>query len=396
MSWIYNEDGSAEWVDDAVSPGQEGLLAQEFTSPVEGQKSEVQSLQAMIDRSPAIRQWRATPHSPTNQLRNVLLQEGINIPDGYEVTTAPDGRVIVTEARPTLRNGLIAGGALLGGGALASGIIGAAAAPSAVGAPATAATQAGASAAAPAATGAGSGLSLAQPSTAGLFSGAAAPSSGVGAVNLAQPSLATAFGAGAPASTGIGAINLAQPSAANLFGTGSNAAKGGGFISSLLGADTEDWADLGSVLGNGAEAEYTNRQSRGNFAQQYDRNALLAAENRRRDESDATRKLAQSNWIKNAPAYAPPSFQLNGRQVTAPRYPGIEPIPSSAEQKQGAGMLESQMLKRLEPGGSYQLQPLSSYANRGTMENIYNIGSQVASAAPTAVKIGKGIWDLFT
>jgi hypothetical protein len=140
---------------------------------------------------------------------------------------------------------------------------------------------------------------------------------------------------------------------------------------------------IGATIGGFGEGQKSNRVVQGQQTQGYDVLKLKAAENRRADESDALHKLAITNYLSHGGShYKPPTIQLNGKSYTAPTL-GSEPLPASAAQMQGASTLEGQMLKRLQPGGSYEPQSLGDYATPGLAEKISNY------AAPILTGIGQ-------
>ena len=107
---------------------------------------------------------------------------------------------------------------------------------------------------------------------------------------------------------------------------------------------------------------------------------LDAAANRRADESDATKKLAQSAYTLNGGShFTPGDMTLNGKTYQLSDY-GMGPEAPSDAQKAGASTLQDQMLQRLQPGGSYTPQPLSSYATPGTAEKIGSYGAVALGA----------------
>ena len=178
---------------------------------------------------------------------------------------------------------------------------------------------------------------------------------------------------------------------------------GGSFIQNLLGGDGQNLADLSSILGKFSTAQAGNRALRAGLTQNYDKIAMDAEQNRNKTESDALKKLAVTSYLKGGGAnYQPPTISLNGQTRTAPAF-SFAPKPASAEQIQGASDLQSQLMGRLKPGGTYTPQPLSSYANPGVAEDIGNYGAlglsglgalQGAGGGNTAANIVGGLGNV--
>lgn len=206
----------------------------------------------------------------------------------------------------------------------------------------------------------------------GLGSGVAGTTSALGAGgSMAVPEL----GIGAiPGLLGHAAI---APSMAPITFGGSGGA--GSFISNLLGkipGKPQAWSDAAKMVSGIGEAEARNRAGRADLTQDYDRLMMEAARNRRTEESDAMRKLAQAGYLaRGGSQFKAPIINIRGREIQTPDF-GLAPPPASESQKQAAGLLESQMLDRLRSGG-YQPQPLSSYADRGKLEKA---GSYIGAA----------------
>jgi hypothetical protein len=151
-----------------------------------------------------------------------------------------------------------------------------------------------------------------------------------------------------------------------------------GLIAKILGGSQpgQNLADLSKVLGGFSSGEKANRAMQGDFTQKYDQSMLAAQQARNANESDAMKKLYQTSYLQNGGSHfqLPATLSLGGVQHTVPN-PGYGPSPASAAQKQGASTLQSQLLARLMPGGSYTPQPLSTYATPGTSEQIGNFGA---------------------
>lgn len=152
----------------------------------------------------------------------------------------------------------------------------------------------------------------------------------------------------------------------------------GSLLQKLLGGSQpgQNLGDLSKVLGGFSSGEKANRVVQGNFTQAYDRNMLQAQQDRNANESDALKKLYSTNYLKNGGSHfqLPTSLSLGGTSHTVPNL-GLGPLPASEAQQQGAKTLESQLLTRLAPGGSYTPRPLSEYANPGLSEQIGNFGA---------------------
>lgn len=177
-----------------------------------------------------------------------------------------------------------------------------------------------------------------------------------------------------PAGLGLPAAGAgAGAGAGTVASVGAGATKAGSMIQKLL--NPQGLADASSVLGGIGEAEANNRYRKGNLTQNYDRLMMEAQQDRRANETDAMRKLAMTGYIgQGGSHFTPPTIELNGRQRTAPSFPGIAPTPISDAQKQAAATLEQQMLQRVQPGGSYTPTDLSSYADRGALEKVGSYG----------------------
>lgn len=159
------------------------------------------------------------------------------------------------------------------------------------------------------------------------------------------------------------------------------------------------WADLASVLGGYSSGEKANRIVEGGFTQPYDQmminrekdyntQMLQAQQDRDRTENNALWGLAKTNYVKNNEGYKPPTIQLNGKSVTLPDM-GFGAKASSPEQIAGATSLESQLVDRLKPGGTYtptqnyQVHDLDSYAKPGVGEKIGSYGALAAGGLGT-------------
>lgn len=152
-------------------------------------------------------------------------------------------------------------------------------------------------------------------------------------------------------------------------------AQGGtGFIQKLLaslkggqggGSFADRASDIAKIFGGIEDAEANNRYKKADMTQAYDRLALEAAQNRRLDETDAMKKLHQSGYILGGGSkYGQQPIGLHSG--TLPIFPNGPMAPTDA-MKQGASTLQDQMLKRLQPGGSWA-PTKPDYLDRGKLE----------------------------
>ena len=265
--------------------------------------------------------------------------------------------------------------------------------------------------------GTGAALGAGALSAAGLFGGgagsiapsAAAPSSAastgvVAPAGAAFPGLGAGTGvAGAGAPAGFtGTIAGAHPIGTGMItgglpagGVGINSG-GGTFISKLLGKGKDifgkgtpsDWSEAGRVLGNVGEAEALNRYKKGNFIQNYDQLMMQAEQARNRNEADALSKLNVTKYLgAGGREFKPASIRLGGEYRTLPDF-GFGHMAASPAQRQAAGTLESELVKRLAPGGSYTPTPVGDYADRGTIEKIGQYGGLIPTGVGIAKKFG--------
>lgn len=161
---------------------------------------------------------------------------------------------------------------------------------------------------------------------------------------------------------------------------------GGGLWSTILGAGKkaltnagssddsrpgQNWADMGQVLGGSRANEMSDRLTRGEFMQNYDRLNTIASEENRNRENDALQNLARTNYILSGGAQPLPT-RINSGNLTDL---GFGPKPSSDAQKQGAATLQTQLLSRLTPEGSLKPTDPSTYATPGKVEKASKWGS---------------------
>lgn len=200
------------------------------------------------------------------------------------------------------------------------------------------------------------GMLAAAAGPAAAAGGSAAATGGASSVAALGP-VAVAGGttaAAVPASLAAGGATLGG--VAGAVGTGSR----------LLGA-----AQAGSrMLGAFGEQQAQNRGSQAELALAGDQANLQANADNRTGESDALKKLAQSNYI------------LNHQQAPLPagaRDFGFSQAPSDA-QKTAAQQLQDEMQKRIASGG-FHPQDYSQYGTPGTGERLAGLGSIAAGLA---------------
>jgi hypothetical protein len=230
---------------------------------------------------------------------------------------------------------------------------------------------------------------------AGWFGGAgssagaagAAPALGGGSTLAANLGSASVLQAGA-GTTGAGVSTLgtiksglgAAQSAKSVY----DQYKGGG-----SGGGGNTLADLASLIGAATNTAANNRTTSGNFAQQYDRNMLLAQQDRRAQESDALRKLAITNYLKSG------GNTYDASKAGIPYSYGFGPKGTSPAQQQAASSLEAEMLKRATPEGSYTPVPLDTYSKASGLEKAGNVSSSVLAALAALSQGnqgGSGLW----
>lgn len=199
---------------------------------------------------------------------------------------------------------------------------------------------------------------------------------GVNAVPGMAPYLSTdgTMQGGMP--TGMLANNYLAPNLASGTSMGSSGNSPSSVMQSLLGGQQpgQNLANIASLLGAYSSGQKGNRITQGNFTQGYDQLALQAQNAANANQAAGLKQLAQTNYLLNGKGpSAPPSITLNGKSYN-PQSAFTAPAPSAAQQ-QGAQSLQSMALNKLTPGGSYQPQPLSTYATPSTAENIGTYGA---------------------
>ena len=219
------------------------------------------------------------------------------------------------------------------------------------------------------------------PGAFGMGGGAGVGSGGMGAGLGAATAGNAAHVAGGGLMMGSGMAGAAPTlvgGSTALAGGTSAALKGGSTISKLLGGGAQKYADVGKMFQSFAndEANYRTSQADSNNRNRYnyDELSLRAAANRRDDESDAIKKLSQTGYIKSGGApFDASKIQLSGGR-SLPSFNFPRP-PITDEMKTGAATLEEQMLKRLQPGGSFTPQLPEDVPGRGVGEQIGRWGS---------------------
>lgn len=221
----------------------------------------------------------------------------------------------------------------------------------------------------------------------GLGAGAGVAGAGAPAGFSAAPLASTVLGA---SGTGISA-GLAPGVTSSLAGTGlmggeTAAAGGSGVIKRLLGGAegvSSGMEDIGSLLGKYADTEAANREDKWRATNAYDNQRLAAEQNQRLAETDAVKKLAQTSYLeRGGNPYTP--ARVNSGQL--PDY-GFGPVATSAAQRAGASTLKDQLLKRLQPGGTFQPTPMEGYMNPGVGEKVGEYGSLIGSGIGAIYKI---------
>lgn len=199
----------------------------------------------------------------------------------------------------------------------------------------------------------------------------AAPTATGAATGAENAGVQIANGIGSPGSLGY-APGIGQE------GGATSLTKTGSILSKLT--DPSNLADAGSALSAYANDAQGNRFLQGNFTQAYDRNMLQAQTDRNANESDAMKKLQQTSYLLGGGSQAKaPTLSLNNKSYQTPDF-GFTP-PVSDATKAGAQSLQNQLGGRLQPGGSYTPQPLSSYGTPQTGEKVAStIGASLGTA----------------
>jgi hypothetical protein len=203
-------------------------------------------------------------------------------------------------------------------------------------------------------------------------------------------------------------------------GTSQNVA-GGSVMSGMLG-NQNPLADLGSILGGFSQGEKADRVVKGNFTQNYDqmmadqeqrrnqtgqtalsnynKESLDAQQGRARNEADALSKLHSTSYtLGKTQDYKPATVMNGGHAIQLPDF-GIGPKASSQAEIDGANALQSQLVNRLGPNGSFtpeKFNPnfnftphnLDDYAKPGTAEKLGSYGGAALSGLG-ALGLGTG------
>lgn len=313
-------------------------------------------------------------------LYNLAQKNGIGLNNKYDQI---DENGNISEAHHKLRNTLIAaaiaaaGATGLGAAGIGplSGLFGAGAATGAGAGTGFGAAGAGLSGAATGAAGAGAGAGSVLGSLAPVVGAASSP-----LLNLGMNLPSTQVGSGMmPAITG-GAGSAVSGGAADA----------GGVISNLVAKlkNPSSLADLSSILGSMSSGEKANRVAGSDIAGKYDQAAISAQNSRNSTESDALKKLAQTNYILSGGSKYNPNaqIQLNGQSRALPDF-GLGPIAPSAAQKQGAASLQSQLLPRLAPGGTSAPDPNAYKTSPGLAEDVGSWGGVGAGIGSTLLNM---------
>lgn len=167
---------------------------------------------------------------------------------------------------------------------------------------------------------------------------------------------------------------------------------GGDVIGGMMQPRSQGWADAASVLAGLAGGEKANRALAGPMIQGYDQLMLQAQRDRSSVEGDALKKLAITNYLTSGGS----KFDMS----SLPYQYGGPPAAPGAAQVAGAKTLQDQLLKRLEPGGTYTPQPHEQYSKPGIMERIGQYGGVAAGGIGTIEELlgrregGGGVpWD---
>lgn len=229
--------------------------------------------------------------------------------------------------------------------------------------------------------------------TGGIATGAGTLSSLPAITSLTGAPIAAAGGTGAGLSVGSGLASTLGAGAGGIGGaagaTGA-ALSGGNIVSKMMSKvpGAQDAADIGSLLESYGNSQATNRQTEGNFTQNYDQLKLAADANRRANEEDAMQKLMHTSYILgNNSDYKPPTVHDSQGDHTLTDF-GFGPKASTEAEKAGAKTLQDQLLERLKPGGSYEPKPLEDYSQPGVGEKV----GQWGSLGLAGLGLAKNIW----
>lgn len=107
---------------------------------------------------------------------------------------------------------------------------------------------------------------------------------------------------------------------------------------------------LGKALSSGSQAAAGNRGAMMEALLAQDQMRLAGRQDDRSRESDAWKKMLHAGYVKNVQPQGP-MFSPYAKPVAMP----------SDEARSSAGLLEAEMMKRLQPGGGFQPSDLSKY-----------------------------------
>lgn len=216
--------------------------------------------------------------------------------------------------------------------------------------------------------------------TAGLASGAIGAGLGAGAAGASGGGAAATGGVLGSTAIGTGMVPaIAGGTGLASLGGGAAAAAGVGGAagaSGLTGAATTGSRLLGAaqagsrMLGAFGEQQAQNRGSQAELALAGDQANLAANADNRTGETDALKKLAQSNYTLN---HQIPALPTGARDF------GFSQAPSDA-QKTAAQQLQDEMQKRIASGG-FHPQDYSQYGTPGTGERLAGLGSAALGIA---------------
>lgn len=182
-----------------------------------------------------------------------------------------------------------------------------------------------------------------------------------------------------------------------LSATGGGATASGNSVGSYLGkflgkkggsgSDDSTLPDAASMLGSFAQQSAQNRGANAGISGNYTNQMISSQANQRNQETDAMRKLGESSYIlQGGSHFKPPTISLGGQERTTPDL-GYGPMAPSDAQKQAATTLQSEMLKRVQPGSGYTPPPLDEFTKSGTAEKVANTGSLILGGINTARNI---------
>lgn len=184
------------------------------------------------------------------------------------------------------------------------------------------------------------------------------------------------------------------------------------------------WADLASILGGFSSGEKADRMVKGSATGDYDRmrtgleasrnlaglnantaydNAMLnAAKGRNENETDAWRKLGQTEYVLGGGSkFKMPTITYNGQSATPTSF-GLAPRTPSEVEMKGAQTLQDTIMSRFGEDGSYipeRFTPDTSYEPRsfedygatpGTLEKLGSYGGAIVGGIGAIDKLMGG------